>query len=44
MVGMYYYALADQNLTLVKPARQKSDGRSANVERRTANRVAAHGF
>jgi peroxiredoxin len=33
MVGMYYYALADQNLSLGKPHVKKSDGRSAQVER-----------
>jgi peroxiredoxin len=32
MVGMYYYALADQNLTLGKPP-VKKDGRSAKTER-----------
>jgi hypothetical protein len=33
MVGMYYYALADQNLTLGKPPAKRGDGRSAKVER-----------
>ena len=32
MVGMYYYALADQNLTLGKPP-VKKEGRSAKAER-----------
>ena len=45
MVGMYYYALADQNLTLVKPPQKKSDGRSAKAEQPApaAGQVAAHG-
>jgi peroxiredoxin len=45
MVGMYYYALADQNLTLVKPPQKKADGRSVKAERPApaAGRVAAHG-
>jgi peroxiredoxin len=33
MVGMYYYALADQNLTLGKPQVKKGDGRSAQLVR-----------
>lgn len=33
MVGMYYYALADQNLTLGKPRGQKGERRSAKVVR-----------
>jgi hypothetical protein len=33
MVGMYYYALADQKLTLGKPPVKRGDGRSAKVER-----------
>lgn len=45
MVGMYYYALADQNLTLVKPPQKRANGRSVKVERHvpSVNRVAAHG-
>jgi peroxiredoxin len=33
MVGMYYYALAEQNLTLGKPHVKKGNGHSAQVDR-----------
>jgi peroxiredoxin len=33
MVGMYYYALADQNLTLGKPVEKKSDRRATKAVR-----------
>ena len=42
MVGMYYYALADQNLTLGKPP-VKKEGRSAKAERARPARDRARG-
>ena len=41
MVGMYYYALADQHLTRGKPRNKKRDGRSAKFDgpRRTTGRA-----
>jgi peroxiredoxin len=38
LVGMYYYALADQNLTLGKPVEKKTDGRATKSVRPAAIR------